>query len=139
MQLEEAGRLIDEAGPTAIAAAAGAAIRTGFPDEPKASRRVDDSGWSVTEILRLYARSGLSLSEFWALTPRESALAIEGYGWRLRQAHGLAWWAARFQRAKRMPTLASVLGPDAARRPQTTPEMKRVMQAWSRATSGRPS
>jgi hypothetical protein len=55
----------------------------------------------------------VTVAEFWDMTPRETFLAMEAGAWRMQQEQTLAmsaaWHAAAFQRAKRMPSLSSVL------------------------------
>jgi len=59
-------------------------------------------------------RSGLSVVEFWALTPAETIATIEAANWRRDQDQrrdlALAWHIAALTRAKRLPTLKQLLG-----------------------------
>ena len=54
------------------------------------------------------------MREFWALTPAETIGVLKAAAWREEQAHKraawLAWHMAAFQRTKRLPALASLLG-----------------------------
>ena len=74
---------------------------------------------------------GLSVSEFWALTPRELALTFDAVGWRQEQEWQwdvmLAWHTAAFVRAKKLPELKTLLASSAAT--VLTPEEKVRRQA----------
>ncbi len=60
-------------------------------------------------------RAGVSVVEFWALTPRETLATLEATVWRAEQraagdlSH--AWHIAALTRIKRMPTLKRLLMP----------------------------
>lgn len=66
-------------------------------------------------------RCGVSVIEFWDLTPRETFMSMEGYLWReeRRQQAEItaAWLTAKLSRARRVPALKQLL---ADRRPQRT-------------------
>ena len=55
------------------------------------------------------------MAEFWALTPRELAATFEAALWRQEQERRrdtvLAWQMAALSRAKRLPSLKSLLAP----------------------------
>lgn len=55
----------------------------------------------------------MTVADFWDMTPRETILAMEAGAWRMQQERELAmsaaWHAAALSRAKRMPSLSSVL------------------------------
>lgn len=59
-------------------------------------------------------RCGVSVAEFWALTPRETYATIDAAVWRMEQAHRrdgwLAWHIAALSRARRLPALQRILG-----------------------------
>jgi hypothetical protein len=70
-------------------------------------------------------RAGLSVQEFWALTPRETWMTLEARAWRLQRESErtgelirlaqkmlgwLAWHVAALQRSKRLPALQRLLG-----------------------------
>ena len=60
-------------------------------------------------------RAGLTVGEFWALTPRETLVAMEAAVWRGKQTQvrelSLAWHIAALTRNKRMPGLRKLLAP----------------------------
>lgn len=59
------------------------------------------------------ARAGIKPAEFYAMTPRELALVLEGERWRVqqrgREAIGDAWQLAQYMRSKKLPDLKGVL------------------------------
>ena len=65
---------------------------------------------------------GISVSEFWAMTPWELRLALEAGARRLERERQrdawLAWHIAAMGRAKRLPSLRRLLGVPRARRLQ---------------------
>lgn len=70
-------------------------------------------------------------AEFWNATPAEVERRQWAYLWRVEEDHTLgvtvAWLAASWQRAKRMPSLAKALGRD---RPRiVTPEERERLDA----------
>lgn len=64
-------------------------------------------------LLKDALRCGVSVLEFWDLTPRETYMAIEAALWRDRRRQkqdlSLAWHTAALTRVKRMPSLKSLL------------------------------
>lgn len=58
-------------------------------------------------------KCGVTVAEFWAMTPRETTMAIEAAIWRderaQKQALSLAWHTAALGRQKRMPGLKQLL------------------------------
>lgn len=64
-------------------------------------------------LLENALRCGLSISEFWELTPKETLMQMEAVIWReKRQAKATitqAWLTAALGRVKRMPALAQLL------------------------------
>lgn len=70
-------------------------------------------------LLESALKCGISVAEFWALTPRETYATIEATSWRLEREHRrdawLAWHIAALSRAKRLPTLQRMIGAGKAR------------------------
>lgn len=64
-------------------------------------------------------RAGISVMEFWDLTPRETFMEIDASIWReeIQQKRDLvlAWQTAALTRAKRMPSLKQLLNTKQAR------------------------
>lgn len=62
---------------------------------------------------------GLSVEEFWALTPRELKMTLDAAEKRAEAEHDrdawIAWHTAALVRAKQMPTLAHLAGRDKAK------------------------
>lgn len=58
-------------------------------------------------------KCGVTTAEFWAMTPRETTMAIEAAIWRnelaQKQALAMAWHTAALGRQKRIPGLRQVL------------------------------
>lgn len=58
-------------------------------------------------------RAGVTVLSFWAMTPRETLIAMEAAVWRAEQAQAgqmaQAWHMAALTRQKRMPGLATLL------------------------------
>lgn len=77
-------------------------------------------GWNWPKLLGDALRIGLSVGEFWRMTPRETALAFEAAVWRYdrerRQAAWLAWHIAALGRAKRLPSLRRLMRMPAAKK-----------------------
>ena len=65
-------------------------------------------------------RSGLSVVEFWALTPAETIATIEAANWRQDQDQrrdlALAWHIAAMTRTRKIPSLRQLLTPQDARK-----------------------
>lgn len=86
-------------------------------------RQAQGSGFDVASLMKQALRCGVSVAEFWEMTPRETLLTIEAAIWidrrRVRQDLSLAWHTAALSRVKRMPSLkrllASSKGSDKAR------------------------
>jgi len=76
--------------------------------------------WDWPRLLADVLRIGLSVSEFWSLTPRETALVFEAATWRYEREHHqrawLAWHMAALSRAKRLPSLKRFMGIPASKR-----------------------
>jgi hypothetical protein len=84
----------------------------------------------------------VSVTEFWALTPRETAQAIEAANWRWQQEFErdvrLAWYVARLQRGKRLPALRGLLnalkpraplrGEELTKRQEEFESLKRIVE-----------
>lgn len=75
--------------------------------------------WDWDELLRQALKAGLSVAEFWSLTPRDLLLTLEARVWRTeraqQQAVRQAWLTAALVRAKRMPALGRLLNARPAR------------------------
>ena len=58
-------------------------------------------------------KAGISVAEFWEMTPRETFAAVEAAAWRMRQEQMLAlstaWHTAALSRAKKLPALAVLM------------------------------
>lgn len=56
----------------------------------------------------------MSVAEFWELTPAETFVVLEAWGWRVEQEQKgrawLAWHIAALQRMKRLPPLSRLVG-----------------------------
>jgi hypothetical protein len=70
-------------------------------------------------LLESALRCGVTVAEFWAMTPRETYAAIRAAGWRIeleqRRDVVQAWHTAALARAKRLPSLRRLLVPRQAR------------------------
>jgi hypothetical protein len=67
----------------------------------------------LDRLLTQALRCGLTIGEFWELTPHEVYLSIDAYLWRTgqQQRHDftVAWLNAKLQRAKKIPSLKVML------------------------------
>lgn len=87
--------------------------------------------------------AGVNPSHFWALTPYETRLAVEGLNARAaaeyRRSAWLAWHIEAFQRSKRLPPLADVLGRMTGEKPKrmTGPEMLQAVEMLNAALGGK--
>lgn len=83
--------------------------------------------------------AGISVLEFWDLTPRETYRAIEASIWRdeqtQRQQIAQAWRTAALTRAKKMPTLKQLLTTGPAK-PLVGKELQRRRKEFEEMTSG---
>ena len=56
---------------------------------------------------------GISVVEYWDMTPRETIAALDAAAWRIRQEQmqslSLAWHTAALTRARKLPPLARLL------------------------------
>lgn len=61
-------------------------------------------------------RTGITVADFWGMTPRETWAAMDAAAWRMEQEQRnrawLAWHTAALSRAKRMPPLSKLLRSD---------------------------
>lgn len=85
-------------------------------------------------------KCGLTVAEFWQMTPRETFMAIEAYLWRyereVKDQIRMAWLNAALVRAKHLPPLARLLagkakplrGAELQKRRQEFEEMTRNMK-----------
>ncbi len=78
--------------------------------------------WSV--------RVGISPTDFWNLTLRETLLLIDGFLWQQQlsteQRVSSAWLMANWSRAKRMPSLRSILSKFKKQKPKTRVEVEKA-------------
>ncbi len=62
----------------------------------------------------------MTVRDFWAMTPAETALVLEAAAWRLEQTHReqawLAWHTAALMKARHMPGLQRLMPKRRARR-----------------------
>jgi len=77
---------------------------------------------------------GLDPSGFWDLTPREVLLHLQGARDRREYEHNeniaLAWHVESFRRAKKLPSLASVLQKPGASRRQSAADVAALLSNW---------
>lgn len=70
--------------------------------------------WSWPDLLTDALKSGLSVDEFWRMTPRETRLAFDAANWRVererRNLAWLAWHVAAMIRSRRLPSLRRLIG-----------------------------
>lgn len=106
--------------------------------------------WDWQSLLADALKAGIAVSEFWAMTPRETAMMMEAATWRHRQEQQrnawLAWHVAALIRSHRMPSLQQLRGEtgtrmlapeEAARRRREQEEMAaRVDQVRGRRHGG---
>jgi len=80
--------------------------------------------WSV--------RVGITPESFWNMTLRENFLLIDGFLYRQQlsteQRVTSAWLTANWSRAKRMPSLKSILSKLKKRKPKTSVEIEKQKQ-----------
>jgi hypothetical protein len=66
-------------------------------------------------LLENALRCGVTVADFWAMTPRETYAVIRATGWRIeleqRRDVVQAWQTASLSRAKRLPSLRRLLSP----------------------------
>lgn len=64
-------------------------------------------------VLAEALKAGISVFEFWDMTPREVAQAMSAFAWRQRERQRelawLAWHVAALMRVKRLPRLSELL------------------------------
>lgn len=79
------------------------------------------------------------MAAFWEMTPRETFAALDAAAWREeRQARHdirMAWFNANWQRAKRMPSLQSILNKSKAPKPMTSADHHQRRQEFKRMAS----
>ena len=84
--------------------------------------------WSV--------RIGISPELFWDMTLRENLLLFDGFLYRQQlsteQRVSSAWLMANWSRAKRMPSLKSILSKLKKRKPKTKDEIKKAKEDFQR-------
>jgi hypothetical protein len=73
-------------------------------------------------LLEASLAAGVSVAEFWLMTPRETRAALAAWGRRqraeTRRLQMLAWATAALQRTQRLPELRRWLGDDGAEAPR---------------------
>lgn len=85
-----------------------------------------DNDLSIAELCRAALGVGLTHSEFWDLTPRETVELIEARSdVRRRSLVQTAWLTAKFMRAKRIPSLAAALNSRTVKRVSRSEIVKR--------------
>ena len=84
--------------------------------------------WSV--------RIGISPESFWDMTLRENLLLFDGFLYRQQlsteQRVSSAWLMANWSRAKRMPSLKSILSKIKTRKPKTKVEMDKAKEDFQK-------
>lgn len=83
---------------------------------------------------------GFDPESFWDQTIRTMSIAMNGKLRAARREHNqrawLAWHVAALQRAKKLPTLKSMLARDRPR-PQSWQQQSTIMQSWAVAHNGK--
>ena len=87
-------------------------------------------------------RFGVTASEFWDMTPRETIAALEAAAWRMRQEQSqmlnMAWHTAALTRARKLPALATLLnrmkGPDKTPLAERRKEFEEMKARMGKAT-----
>lgn len=73
---------------------------------------------------------GITVEDFWDMTLRENLLLIDGYLFRQQlsteQRVSSAWLMANWSRAKRMPSLKSILAKFKTQKPKTKTEVEKA-------------
>jgi hypothetical protein len=77
--------------------------------------------------MKLAAQIGLSILEFWELTPLEFELMVNAYTEKISQEQEdnlvMTWLGAYWQRVEKLPSLKKVLGKDQVKKQPTAEEM----------------
>lgn len=77
-------------------------------------------------------RVGITVEAFWGMTLRENLLLIDGFLFRQQlsteQRVSSAWLMANWSRAKRMPSLKSILSKIKKPKPRTKTEVEKAKQ-----------
>lgn len=88
-------------------------------------------------LLKHALRVGVTATEFWDLTPRETIMTLEAALWRQEQHQkdqiALAWYVAALSRAKRLPNLKQLLAGPA--KPLKGNELKRRRSEYQELTT----
>jgi len=78
------------------------------------------------------ARIGITPDQFWDMTLRENLLLFDGFLFRQQlsteQRVSSAWLMANWSRAKRMPSLKSILSKIKKRKPRTKTEVQKAKE-----------
>jgi hypothetical protein len=89
--------------------------------------------------MRQALRSGLSVAEFWEMTPAETYAVIEAANWRedqrLRQQVAMARLTASLVRAKRLPSLGSLLAKFSQPQKSSKKELRQRRRAFKKVAS----
>ena len=67
----------------------------------------------MEQLFEQALRCGVTIEQFWQMTPRETFMVIEAYFWRQEQQRkqqiSIAWLTAGLMRTKTMPALSRLL------------------------------
>lgn len=92
----------------------------------------------MESLLKQTLRCGISVADFWQLTPRETYMAIEAAIWqderRQRSAVAASWLVAKLSKAKRIPPLKQLLVEKKGRK-LTGAEKRKRQQEFSEMTA----
>lgn len=87
------------------------------------------------------ARIGLSITEFWTLTPRELGIYIDAYIDRVKQDEEsnmfYAYMGAYLQRVKNMPPLSKFLKKEEKQKEQTPEEILEELKKFNASLGGK--
>jgi hypothetical protein len=90
--------------------------------------------------LETAAHIGLDILTFWELTPYEFSLMVNAYTKRTKQEQEdklvLTYLSSAWQRAKKMPSLESIIGKQTSKKEMSDSEMLRVVMALNKAFGG---
>jgi hypothetical protein len=82
----------------------------------------------------------LDILTFWELTPYEFSLMVQAHSKRVEQEREdklvLTYLGAAWQRAKKMPSLESIIGKQTSKKEMSDKEMLRVVMALNKAFGG---
>lgn len=120
---------------TAVTTAVSTATRLSFPEvdaekAPAAARPAEPFSWSA--LKRAALRAGLSIDEFWSLTPREVREAIRAAAWRKDDSMAQTWLGAAWSRAgAKLPPITDFVGDEYSQKPKPkSPDLLSLAKAW---------